>query len=768
MADLHYFGIRHHGPGSARRLRAALDATRPQAVLIEGPSDCSELLPLLASAEMRPPVSLLAYIADTPEHSIYYPFAEYSPEYQACLWAIEQQVPLHFIDLPVNVQLAAMQARVNAVDAPQDEDATDDTENEKESEEAEPLSSVYHDPIGALAEHAGYEDGESWWNDWIERPNGSDSLAVFEAVAEAMQALREPLEKERVSQREQQREAHMRLEIAKAKKATDGPVAVVCGAWHVPALKAKHTAKDDRAILKSLPKKLPASKVKSTWIPWTSPRLASRSGYAAGVNAPMWYQHLWQSNNEPEALSPWLTHIAATLREAGQIVSTASVIEAVRLSHSLAAVRGRPAAGFEEAREAAIACLCFGESVLWSQLESELLLGRDVGQIPADAPLVPLLEDLQRQQKKNKLKPEALNKELSLDLRSDAGLAKSILLHRLLALDVPWGQPAYGGSSRGTFRENWVLSWEPEYSVRLLENLVYGSSIEQAANNRLREGISQESHLPKLAELTQRCLEAELLPAADAAISRLGERATHTSDPLELIESLPPLVQLARYGSAREMSLEHVATLVQRLSIQAALALPYACRNLNEEESERYRKALEDAHRALLLSEQDDEVMQPWWLALQQLVENDNTTPLVSGLAARLRYQAQLLEDGALQDLLDRALSPALPSTQAARFFEGFFSGAVDRLLFDAVLLQAVEQWLLQLDEETFVESLPLLRRVFSDLDASERKRLLDAALSEAPSLHSQQQINPEMHALWSDHLSHMGKLMQGESAWAP
>ena len=33
------FGIRHHGPGSARSLRAALEQLRPDAILVEGPPD---------------------------------------------------------------------------------------------------------------------------------------------------------------------------------------------------------------------------------------------------------------------------------------------------------------------------------------------------------------------------------------------------------------------------------------------------------------------------------------------------------------------------------------------------------------------------------------------------------------------------------------------------------------------------------------------------------------------------------------------------------
>jgi hypothetical protein len=48
MADPHVFGIRHHGPGSARSLLRALDALRPDVLLIEGPPDAAGVLGLAA------------------------------------------------------------------------------------------------------------------------------------------------------------------------------------------------------------------------------------------------------------------------------------------------------------------------------------------------------------------------------------------------------------------------------------------------------------------------------------------------------------------------------------------------------------------------------------------------------------------------------------------------------------------------------------------------------------------------------------------------
>ncbi len=76
-------GIRHHGPGSARSVVAELDRLRPSAVLIEGPADADPLLALAADPGMVPPVALLAYAPDEPRVSAFWPFAVFSPEWQA-------------------------------------------------------------------------------------------------------------------------------------------------------------------------------------------------------------------------------------------------------------------------------------------------------------------------------------------------------------------------------------------------------------------------------------------------------------------------------------------------------------------------------------------------------------------------------------------------------------------------------------------------------------------------------------------------------------
>src|SRR5215475_7778465 len=105
--QLAFFGIRHHGPGSARRLVQALDELKPAAVLIEGPADASDLLPMLADPDVVTPVALLTYAEENPANASFFPFAEYSPEYQAARWAVRHGAALRFIDLPAADRLGA-------------------------------------------------------------------------------------------------------------------------------------------------------------------------------------------------------------------------------------------------------------------------------------------------------------------------------------------------------------------------------------------------------------------------------------------------------------------------------------------------------------------------------------------------------------------------------------------------------------------------------------------------------------------------------------
>ena len=111
---LHLLGIRHHGPGSARSVVAALDAIRPSIVLVESPAETTPMFAWVPGAArpddgdaLEPPVAMLGYVVDDPQRAVFAPLAAFSPEWQAIRWANANGVPVEAIDLPLANTLAA-------------------------------------------------------------------------------------------------------------------------------------------------------------------------------------------------------------------------------------------------------------------------------------------------------------------------------------------------------------------------------------------------------------------------------------------------------------------------------------------------------------------------------------------------------------------------------------------------------------------------------------------------------------------------------------
>jgi hypothetical protein len=255
-------------------LLAALQDFRPDQVLIEGPADADPLLGWAVTEGMAPPVALLAYAADHASVAAFWPYAVFSPEWQALTWALRAEVPVSFCDLPASMALAA-----------RDEQPAPSPTRRPER----------IDPLATLAGAAGYDDAERWWDDVVE--SRLDGASPFPALLEAMAELRHDASEGTESPRgaapgkaalpteslhEARREAHMRQAIRRALRQGRRRIAVVCGAWHAPAVTLPlPPAAADLQTLRGTPKR----KVTLTWVPWTHDRLATASGYGAGITS---------------------------------------------------------------------------------------------------------------------------------------------------------------------------------------------------------------------------------------------------------------------------------------------------------------------------------------------------------------------------------------------------------------------------------------------------------------------------------------------------
>ncbi|AZM60469.1 MULTISPECIES: DUF5682 family protein [unclassified Streptomyces] len=711
-------GVRHHGPGSARAVRAALDEARPDVVLIEGPPEADALIPLAAEEDMRPPVALLAHAVDEPGRSAFWPLAGFSPEWTAIRWALEHDVPARFIDLPAAHTLARQR---------DEEGDGEDGGTAPAAGGSDPAGTdVRVDPLGVLARTAGYDDAERWWEDVVEHRGvgKGDPVAPFTALEEAMTALREEYGGGG-HERDLVREAHMRLRIRAARRECGDGVAVVCGAWHVPALRRRTTVAADRALLKGLPK----VRTDMTWVPWTHRRLSRASGYGAGIESPGWYEHLFDAPDRP--VERWLTKVARLLRAEDMSVSSAHVIEAVRLAETLAALRGRPLPGLGETTDAARAVLCEGSDVPLALVHDRLVVGDVLGEVPAAAPAVPLQRDLTRIQRRLRLRPEAAGRELELDLRKETDAERSRLLHRLRLLGIGWGEPADSRAGTGTFRETWRLRWEPELSVRVAEAGVWGTTVLAAATAKAGADAVAARSLAEVTGLAERCLRAGLSEALPTVLRMLTDRAALDTDVGRLAQALPALVRALRYGDVRGTDTAALAGVAAGTAERVFVGLPPACAALDADAAEEMRGHVDAVHGAVgLLGDAPAPghagLRARWQSVLRTLSARDTVAGVVRGRAVRL-----LLDDGGLaRDEVARrmglVLSPGTPPADAAAWIEGFVGGAGGGLLLvhDERLLGLVDAWLTGVPAETFTDVLPLLRRTFSAYGTGVRRTL--------------------------------------------
>ncbi|MFI6690339.1 DUF5682 family protein [Streptomyces sp. NPDC050433] len=720
-------GVRHHGPGSARAVRAALDAASPLAVLIEGPPEGDALVSLAGDSQMRPPVALLAHAVDDPGRAAFWPLAEFSPEWVAIRWALAHDVPVRFIDLPATHSLALTDADEPPTDEPPGPEAGPGAGADPGPEARARALRV--DPLAVLAEAAGYDDAERWWEDVVEHRGGTaadDPFAPFAAVGEAMGALREEYGDGGV-RRDLVREAYMRIQLRAARKEFgDDRVAVVCGAWHVPALGARSTATADRALLKGLPK----VKTEMTWVPWTHHRLARHSGYGAGIDSPGWYGHLFGAPDRP--VERWMTKVAGLLREEDQPVSSAHVIEAVRLAETLATMRGRPLAGLTETTDAIRAVMCDGSDVPLALIRDRLIVGDVLGEVPDSAPAVPLQRDLTRLQRSLRLKPEALERELELDLRKEIDAGRSRMLHRLRLLGVGWGEPAAGRGSTGTFRESWRLRWEPELYVRVAEAGVWGTTVLSAATAKAESQAVSATALSEVTALAEQCLLAELTDALPVVMKALADRAALDADVGHLAQALPALARSLRYGDVRSTDTAALGEVAAGLAERICVGLPPACAGLDADGAAEMRGHLDSVHTAIGLlpagpGRPAGDLSGRWGAVLRKLAARDTVPGVIRGRAARL-----LLDDGRLPEdeaarLMGLALSPGTPPADAAAWIEGFVGGASGGgmlLVHDERLLALVDTWLTGVPDGSFTDVLPLLRRTFSAYEPGVRRTL--------------------------------------------
>jgi hypothetical protein len=268
------------------------------------------------------------------------------------------------------------------------------------------------------------------------------------------------------------------------------------------------------------------------------------------------------------------------------------------------------------------------------------------------------------------------------------------------------------------------LRWIPELSVALAEALIHGVTIEQAAGNWLLERAQSSSSVTELAEMIRAALVADLADAATRCIERLQAAAINASDITDLMNAVAPLARVLRYGAARKLPEEALRALISAMSVEVNAGVRVGSHGLDREVAAARVEAMRGYDEALTLFG-DETLSHTWRHQLALMVEDDNVADAISGLSLRRLHDLQAWEATAVAAAFSRH-TRGQELQRAGAFLESFLSGGSEIILHDQLLLQLVDEWLCELTEVEFTESLPLLRRSFTGFDSVARRRLME------------------------------------------
>ncbi|MEP7195482.1 MAG: DUF5682 family protein [Saprospiraceae bacterium] len=700
--EIKIFGIRHHGAGSARRLFQALQNFEPEIICVEMPYESNQIIHQLKTNAHECPLALMFYNRDKPDQMMYYPFAEFSPEYQAMKYSFEKNIVLHAFDLPAGLSLIPSNFKKNTEQSL--------TYNQK---------NIVNDPLGYLAKKSGYQDTERWWDAYFESWTEGEDL--FEIINSLMLELR--LNSDGLDDYETLvREEFMRTELRSLLKQNPKKLAIVCGAWHAPALCIPSSI----PIVKMDLKNLQTVPINVNIIPWSYSRLALDKYYSAGVESPVWSQFIFKNPNL--AISSWLSYASQQMRKNGFQISTAELIDCERLATELANLREMPIAGIEELLDACIAVIGKGDEKRIQLIKNEIVIGNKSGSLEINNESLPLIKEFQQKLKSLGLKKywSAESKEkIELDLRKIKHLEISHFLHQAVLLKLDWCFPkSIENKTLGNFHEHWSFDWSIAQEISLAHTAIKGISIEDVIHEYIQEELEASNDFNALALSLEHGLKANLIHLWPKLLDKINILSIHSEDIESLCMLIKPLISSITYGNVHKMDTQVIESIIQRIIPKIILKFGDQCSNIKEDKAKRMLSCLNLLFTFFLHSE-DKSYNDLLKTELIIISTNEIVHPIIRGKVWNDLLNERWIGEEQFVTELNYQFRSQTDAQKTAFWMEGFLYQTNNFYLFQDQPLFLINEWLITLDEDNFRGILPLLRRSFSELNTSERRRII-------------------------------------------
>jgi len=756
-----WFPVRHHSPAVARALEKVILKRKPRLILIEGPAEASDLIPHVVDNRTRPPIAIyssyrdddnvlgLAGIAspaaDIPARfACWYPMLAYSPEYVALLAAKKINARALFIDLPHHAMIRpASGEQTPGAHAPGSPSPTpgahapgsptpppDGGGSPTSNDDRLIIESGFYQQ---LARAAGYRNWDEGWDSLFETRDFAGpeelrrELAVFCCAARAT-SNPDRIQADGTLERERYMLRSIRQALAEHKVAPEEAL-VVCGGFHLFL---------DRNDPKPPPEP-PAGTVYTTVVPYSFFRVSQLSGYSAGNRAPQFYQLGWDMEKDgrgDETLVEYIVGVLKQSRREGEMPSSADAISVSQHACLLARLRGRPAPVLDDIHDALVTCCCKGDP---ADVGTHLLkaidavdIGTKIGKVTPDLGRLPIVNDFYTQVSDLEL-GEATEKEglikLDLDKRQTLPSRRSVFLHRLKFLSVPLVQlaeaPPTDFATGTIFKEKWHLKWSPQVEPALVEQSLYGDTVESAALARLREALAHEEG--NAGPTCRRLVEAidMDLPNLVRQVEDACGRAIDTDERFaSLCQALASLTIIDRYAVFRNLRRDVVDDLITRCFDRACFAIPGVASVPDNQQPEVVQALLSLAE--IVLRGDRPGLDRDLFADYVRKASQDATVPFLRGVFLGMLAEMRVITAEALaSEVSALARAPREMMVTAGDFVDGIMAVSRTSIMLGAdALIGAIDELLAAAEWEPFLIMLPRLRAAFERLHEQMRDSL--------------------------------------------
>ncbi|WP_295156115.1 DUF5682 family protein, partial [uncultured Ruminococcus sp.] len=485
------FPVRHHSPVCAYQLRRTIEEFSPTVILVEGPENANDLIPVLTDENTALPAAFYYFYKDkkklvsedAEDYKCYYPFLRSSPEYTALAEGKKRGIPALFMDLPY------CEILINTAES---KGLRKDAEKHSYTDETRLTRSEYY---RRLCEKTGIRSFEEFWEKYFEIEGLKLTPAEFCRTMHTYCVLTRSSEKQQELEAEGTiaRERHMALRIKEALDKGERVLAVT-GGLHSLGL-AQQLESDEIKPVK-LHKMTPD--LQGCFPTAYSYQAADAlHGYASGMSFPGFYDGITKrllNGDDPSQVysDSALELLVKTAKESSKKdipVSIADVTSAQSVMTGLAALRGVSQCGVSEVMDGITTAFIKGEKTISSSLPlsimQRLATGDGVGHIGDRSHIPPLVADFEARCTAFKLKyTSVVKQELDIPLFAGGrGLELSRFMHRLVYLDTDFakmekGPDLHRDKDRSRVREQWSYRRTPAVDAALIDHTTDGFTIE--------------------------------------------------------------------------------------------------------------------------------------------------------------------------------------------------------------------------------------------------------------------------------------------------